>query len=42
MDPMKRLFEDPERITKLPRPIALTMQEMLVEIHVSGGHTIGK
>ena len=36
---MKRLFEDPDRITKLPRPIALAVQEMLVEIDVSGEHT---
>ena len=36
---MKRLFEDPERITKLPRPIALAVQEMLNEIDVSGEHT---
>jgi len=36
---MKRLFEDPDRIIKLPRLIALAVQEMLVEIDVSGEHT---
>jgi hypothetical protein len=35
---MKRLFENPQRVLQLPRPVALAVQEMLVEIEVNGEH----